>query len=166
MTQERSMPAPLHYAFKYLVNPFMKVILRSPAHGLVSNNLLLLTFRGRKSGQTYTTPVGYTEEEDKLYLLTASPWWRNLRDGAPVTVLLRGESRRAYATSEDDAEAVVRLLARELAAHGAGYLRRRYRIDFARDTPDLAQLTAAVGGRVLITIALDGKAEVMGKPGF
>jgi hypothetical protein len=152
------MPAPVHYFFKYLVNPFMKAILRSPVHGLVSGNLLLLTFRGRKSGRLYTTPVGYTQEEDRLYLLTARPWWRNLGDRTPVIVVLRGESRRAYATSENDAQAVARLLARELEVHGAGYLRRRYRLDLGHDAPDFEQLTAAAGGRVLITIALDGKA--------
>jgi len=39
------------------VNQAMQTILRSPLHGMVSSTVLLITFTGRKSGNTYTTPV-------------------------------------------------------------------------------------------------------------
>ena len=41
-----------------IVNKTMKLILRSPMHGVVSKSMLLISFTGRKSGKTYTTPVG------------------------------------------------------------------------------------------------------------
>ena len=37
------------------VNRAMKLVLRSPMHGLVSKTVLLITFTGCKSGKTYTT---------------------------------------------------------------------------------------------------------------
>ena len=40
-----------------LVTRAMKLVLRSPVHKMVSKTVLLITFTGRKSGKTYTTPV-------------------------------------------------------------------------------------------------------------
>jgi hypothetical protein len=55
---------------------------------------MLITFTGRKSGKTYTTPVNYVWDDHTL--LAVSPtdhlWWGNLRGSAPVTVCVRGQS--------------------------------------------------------------------------
>ena len=153
----RSVPAPLHYAFKYLINPVMKVLLRSPAHGLVSEHLLLLTFRGRKSGRAYTTPVGYTQEGNTVYVTTQSPWWRNLREGVEVRVRLRGEVRQGCATATREPEVVARFIEREMEAHGMDHARRRYRIEVEGDRPGVEQLEEAVAGTVLISIELNGE---------
>lgn len=61
-------------------NPFMKTILRSPLHGLVSENVILITFTGRKSGKTYTTPVNYVRDGEALIILSHDDrtWWKNL----------------------------------------------------------------------------------------
>jgi hypothetical protein len=48
----------------------MKLVLRSPAHGVVSKTILLITFTGRKSGKTYTTPVSYSQFDDQVYVFT------------------------------------------------------------------------------------------------
>lgn len=53
-----------------LVNPLMKLLLRSPLHGLVSKRLMLLTMTGRKSGKQYSIPVGYTQVAETLYFGT------------------------------------------------------------------------------------------------
>jgi deazaflavin-dependent oxidoreductase (nitroreductase family) len=153
-SQSRSMPAPAHYAFKYLLNPLMKRILRSRAHSLVSDNLLLLTFRGRKSGRAYTTPVSYVQEGETLLLMTESPWWRNLEGGADVTVQLRGQARRGRATAEAEPEATAQVFERALKAHGPAYLRRRYRVNLKSNDPAFAELVEAAEGTVLITVDL------------
>jgi deazaflavin-dependent oxidoreductase (nitroreductase family) len=72
------------------VNHAMKLILRSPLHGMVSKTILLITFSGRKSGKTYTTPVSYSQHDDQVTIFTHAAWWKNLRGGAPVTLRLRG----------------------------------------------------------------------------
>lgn len=99
------------WVFKYVINPLMKTLLRSPLHGLVSGRLLLLTFTGRKTGKQYTTPVGYDQENHTLRLFTESPWWKNLQGHVPVTVRLRGTVRtgQAYAITETDEVAEVLL---------------------------------------------------------
>ena len=77
-------------------NPFVRLVLRSPLHGLFSASMLLLTYHGRKSGREYTLPAQYAQEEGRLYVISGSPekktWWRNLQGGAPVRVTLRGRT--------------------------------------------------------------------------
>lgn len=58
-TSVRKQPPP--EVFK-LINPMIARLLRSPFHRGLSKHLMLLTFRGRKSGQRYTTPVGYLQK--------------------------------------------------------------------------------------------------------
>src|SRR5512139_4060490 len=79
------------------VNNAMRFVLRSPLHGIVSNTVLLITFSGRKSGKTYTTPVSYSQDGDQVYIFTHAPWWKNLRSGAPVGLRIRGREYQGVA---------------------------------------------------------------------
>jgi hypothetical protein len=76
-----------------IANAVMRPLLRSPLHGLVSRNVMLITFTGRKSGRTYTTPVGYAREDDTLITSTlrSNRWWKNLVGGVPVTLDVQGK---------------------------------------------------------------------------
>lgn len=93
------------------VNPLVRGLLRSPAHGLLSRRLLLITVTGRRSGRRFTIPVGYREAEGGLEIAVGGPerkrWWRNLRGGAPVAVRLRGQERRGWAEAHGDERAGV-----------------------------------------------------------
>ncbi len=79
------------------VNPFIRVLLRSPLHPLVSSSLILLTYTGRRSGQPHSLPVMYARDGERLIVIAGQPqrkrWWRNLRGGAQVEVRLRGHDR-------------------------------------------------------------------------
>lgn len=83
-------------------NLFVIGLLRSPFHRLASGSLLLITYRGRRSGRRFTIPVMYAEREGTLTIFVGHPerktWWRNLRDGAEVEVRLRGRRLRGQAT--------------------------------------------------------------------
>jgi deazaflavin-dependent oxidoreductase (nitroreductase family) len=91
----------------------MKLVLRSPVHGMVSKTILLITFTGRKSGKTYTTPVSYSQFDDQVYVFTHATWWKNLRSGTPVTLRLRGREVRGLAepVAEDKQVIAARLTA-------------------------------------------------------
>ncbi len=84
-----------------IANPLVRLILRSPFHGIMSTALLLITYHGRKSGKEYTLPVQYVQDNQVVYIISGEPeqktWWRNLRGGAPVQVLLQGQQLQAYA---------------------------------------------------------------------
>lgn len=91
-----------------LYNPIVIFLLRSPLHGLMGISTMLITFAGRKSGKTYTTPVNYVWDDHTL--LVVSPrdrlWWRNLRGGAPVTVYVRGQSMKGIGRAFEGEEAL------------------------------------------------------------
>lgn len=96
------------------VNNTMKFVLRSPVHGMVSKFILLITFTGRKSGKTYTTPVSYSQENDQVYIFTHANWWKNLCGGASVTLCMHGQERKGWAEPvAEDKDAI----AAELSAH-------------------------------------------------
>ena len=80
-----------------VVNHAMRFILRSPAHGMVSKSMLLITFTGRKSGKAYTTPVDYSQDGDQVTIFTHATWWKNLRGGAAVTLRIRGQDLQGLA---------------------------------------------------------------------
>jgi deazaflavin-dependent oxidoreductase (nitroreductase family) len=75
-----------------LYNPVVASILRSPLHGLMSKSVMLLTYRGRRSGRSITTPISYVQDGEDLLAVASRDhaWWKNLRGGAPVRVRLRG----------------------------------------------------------------------------
>lgn len=92
----------------------MKFVLRSPVHSMVSKFTLLITFTGRKSGKTYTTPVSYSQYDDQVTIFTHAAWWKNLCHGAPVTLRIRGRDVQGVAEPVvEDKQAV----AAGLAAH-------------------------------------------------
>jgi F420H(2)-dependent quinone reductase len=87
-------------------NPMVRLILRSPAHPLASGRLALITVTGRRSGRSYTIPVGYRQHGDRVTIGVGWPgrkrWWRNVAGGAPVRLRLRGAERRGYAQAHGD----------------------------------------------------------------
>ena len=145
-----------------VVNPLMKLLLRSPLHGLVSDDLMLITFEGRRSGKQYTTPVGYHLVDDEessdgrtVLAFTHSPWWRNLRGGRPVRLRLRGEDRTGIATPRTDPETVGTYVRRLIDAHGVDRVRRLgFEID-GDEPPTAAQIADAVEETVAIEIELE-----------
>lgn len=62
---------------------------------------MLITFTGRKSGRTFTTPVRYVETDSVIRCFTSSEniWWRNLRGGAEVVLRVRGKDLPYQATA-------------------------------------------------------------------
>ena len=85
------------------VNDFVKFFLKTPLHVLLGNTMLI-TVTGCKTGKTYSTPVGFYRDGDCLWILTSRDrtWWRNVRKGAHVSLLLRGKTVGAFARAEMD----------------------------------------------------------------
>ncbi len=98
-----------------IVNRGMKFILRSPLHGMVSRSILLITFTGRKSGKTFSTPVSYSQSGAQVHVFTHAGWWQNLRGGAQVSLRIRGQELQGLAEPiAEDKPAVVAGLAEHL----------------------------------------------------
>ncbi len=97
-------------------NRVVALLLRSRLHSLVSRRLTLITVTGRRTGRQHTFPVGYQQSAQRLTIPVLWPqrklWWRNLRDGAPVQLHLRGADRtgQAHARVDDHDGVVVEVL--------------------------------------------------------
>lgn len=93
-----SEPLPLSIRVLRRLKPLVVAILRSPLHGLLSKDLLLLTYVGARSGRRLVLPLSYVEIDGRPYLCTRSSlWWRNLRVTPGVELMLRGRRVAAVA---------------------------------------------------------------------
>src|SRR5690349_10778816 len=80
-----------------LYNPLVILLLRSPLHSLADKHTMVITVTGRKSGNHYTFPVSYIRDGETLLVISQRyrTWWKNLCNGAPVTIFLQGHIWRA-----------------------------------------------------------------------
>jgi hypothetical protein len=87
-------------------NPIIRAVLRSPLHPLLSRQLALITVTGRRSGRTFTIPVGYQQDGSRVTVGVGWPqrkrWWRNLRQGGRVGLRLRGRDLHGEAVARGD----------------------------------------------------------------
>jgi hypothetical protein len=91
-----------------LGNPFVRGILRSPAHRLLSRSLTVLEYEGRATGRTFAIPLRYAETADgRLVALAVDPdrklWWRAFAEPRPAVALVRGQSHEVVGTLAEGA---------------------------------------------------------------
>jgi deazaflavin-dependent oxidoreductase (nitroreductase family) len=95
-----------------LYNPIVISLLHSPLHRLLDGQTMTMTITGRKSGRSYTFPVSYVQDGANLLVISQKDrtWWKNLRNGAPVTVFLKGRRLQASGEAFVDMEMVAKIL--------------------------------------------------------
>ena len=88
-------------------NDFVTFMLRTPLHVFLGNTMLI-TVTGCKTGKKYSTPVGFYREGDCLWVMTSRDrsWWRNLKPGANVSLLLKGKRIHAFGEAQLDEDLV------------------------------------------------------------
>lgn len=85
--------------------------------GLISGNIAMLTYTGRRSGRTVSIPVGYRRSGDEISIGVSMPdaktWWRNfLGDGGPLSLRLDGVERAGHAVAHRDDDGAVTITVR------------------------------------------------------
>jgi hypothetical protein len=88
----------------------MRLLLRLPFRTPLNAKLMLLSFRGRKTGRSYLQPVSYVPDGDTLLTPAGGKWKLNLTEGVPIRVWLRGRKTWARPEFVRDAEEIDRLL--------------------------------------------------------
>ncbi|NOH03371.1 MAG: nitroreductase family deazaflavin-dependent oxidoreductase [Chloroflexi bacterium] len=93
-------------------DPMMIWLLKSPLHGFISKGVMLITVMGRKSGKQIPTPTNYLREGNTLWVISwrERKWWRNLRGGANVRVLLAGKGVEGRGQVIEEEKAVAQSL--------------------------------------------------------
>lgn len=89
-------------------NGWVGALRRSPRWGrLVDRYITIVTYTGRRSGRTFSTPVGYRRAGDTVTIGVRLPdaknWWRNFTgDGGPISLHLDGADRTGHAVAHRD----------------------------------------------------------------
>jgi len=147
-----------NHFYRYVLNPLMRGLLRSPMHGITSHNIGILHFTGRKSGRALSTPLSYTREGDTVRLLSnqTTRWWVNFR-GADARVEVEIARQRYPGTAtllEGDSEALregvrhfIRALPRDAKVYGL-------KLDGGGEIVE-SSLSAIADELVLVEIRLD-----------
>ncbi len=136
-------------------NDFMAWVLRSPLHGMLSNGMMLITITGRKTGKTYTTPVGYYVEGEYLWVITSRErrWWKNLQGGAKVDLLLKRKPVQGFADVELDEKSVL--------ARMSEYLRhipqaaKQMKVRMENGKPNQEDVAATAKNRLFVKIKVN-----------
>ncbi len=78
---------------------FQAFLLRRNWMGALGDEIMVITVTGRRTGKTYSTPIGYLRDGDSLIALTnaANPsnWYKNVLHQPLVTLNIRGKDMRA-----------------------------------------------------------------------
>ncbi len=97
----RHQPSPL---FLRVANPIFGWMLsngRGP-----TDDMMVLHWRGRKSGRAFRTPVSRFELDGRTFTTTSAPWRHNFSGGHPAQLDLDGERRNVVGNLVDDPASV------------------------------------------------------------
>lgn len=98
----------LPHRFVDAVNARVVALRDSPRWGpWARRRFTVVTYTGRRSGRTFSTPVGYQRSGDTVTIGVAMPdaktWWRNfLGEGAPIRLELDDAERSGHAVAHRD----------------------------------------------------------------
>ena len=138
-----------------IVNPAMRLLLRTPLAGPARNQLMVVTVRGRKTGRQYEIPLSAHRIDNTLYALTEAAWKNNFRDGASAEVLHDGKTTTMRGELIEDRATVADLFHRCAESYGAKRAQRMMGMAF-RDqrVPTLEEFSEAVDRLHLAAIKL------------
>jgi len=107
-------------------NPLTKRLLDSRFAGPMAKQLLVLRYRGRKSGKTFSTPVGYVRDGERIVIVTNPTyrWWPNFVGGAQAELRLpEGWRHATVEVVPPDDPRYDEVVALQVAKRGPGMLR-------------------------------------------
>jgi len=113
-----------------VVNPILKLLLRTPFAGPARNQLMVVHFTGRKSGRAYSIPVSAHLIDGTLYAMAAATWKNNFRGGAAAQVLHNGKTTTMRGELITDKALVADLYSRTAESYGAKRAERAMGLGF------------------------------------
>ena len=141
----------MKYLFRF-INPFVRVILKSPIHFILSHQILLFRVIGRKSKKIYEIPASYAHINDVLVCVTLREnlWWKNFIDIENQDIYFKGKKinkKISINFSDDD---FVRTKLKELIEHNpidaffAGVKLDRNKVPNSEDLDKAAKLHTVI----------------------
>ena len=125
---------PLRIKILRRLNPTLVWLLRSPLHGVMSGQILVLQYRGRKTGNVYTIPLSYvTHGSHPCCVTRTTAWWKSAVDTSAVTVWLRGKRLILSAERVPSASPDARIVFRMFMTANPGTARLLYDVRIGQD---------------------------------
>ena len=141
----------MKYLFRF-INPFVRIILKSPIHFILSHQILLFRVIGRKSKKIYEIPASYAHINDALVCVTLREnlWWKNFIDIEDQEIYFKGKkiSKKISINFSDDN--FVRTKLKELIEHNpidaffAGVKLDRNKVPNSEDLDKAAKLHTVI----------------------
>jgi hypothetical protein len=101
-----------------VANPMLRVLLRTPLAGPLRGQLMVLNFKGRKSGREFSIPVSAHQIDGALYAIANAGWKHNFSDGADAEVLHDGKTTKMHGELISDPAVVADLAHRCAQSYG------------------------------------------------
>jgi deazaflavin-dependent oxidoreductase (nitroreductase family) len=157
--RDLSWPIRAGFVFHRVTNPFVRFILCSRLHSMLSGRLIVITYTGKKTGMNYTLPVQYAKSDDELIVVAGyhqhKKWWRNLRQQSTIMVCYRGKWFEASATAfEGDIAAIAPLFPAYLRRFPASARIRGLTFDPNGNVEDAEKLREAAKKVVMVNIRM------------
>jgi hypothetical protein len=138
-----------------LVNPVLAALLRTPLAGGARQQMMVVSFNGRKTGRRYSIPLSAHQIDNQLYAITSAPWKANFRDGADAEVLHDGKTTAMHGEMIRDRATVADIAHRVAESYGVKRAQRMMGMKF-RDPriPTVEEFAEAVDRERIVAIRL------------
>jgi hypothetical protein len=137
------------------VNPVLRFLLGTPLAGSARKQMMVVSFKGRKTGRPYSIPLSAHVVDNQLYALTSAPWKNNFRDGADAEVLHEGNRTPMRGELIADPAVVAGLAHRLAEAYGVKRAQRMMGLGFREQRiPTLEEFTEAAQREHLAVVKL------------
>jgi hypothetical protein len=117
-------------ALLHAVNPIMRYLLRTPLAGSLRDQMMVVSFTGRKSGRHYSIPLSAHRIDNNLYAITAARWKYNFRDGADAEVFHNGKTTAMRGELIQDPSTIADLSRRCAESYGVKQAQRMMGLKF------------------------------------
>lgn len=110
-TSTTTLRRPRVSGFARLMFGLQVFLLRRNWMGSMGDELMVITVTGRKSGRSYSTPIGFVRDGDGYVAVSrGSQWVRNATTAPAVTLEIKGQSIKARAIRVTDPAEQLRLV--------------------------------------------------------
>ena len=128
----------------FLINPFVALLARSPLHLIISHQVLVIQFQGRRTGKSYLVPVSYHQHASSYTCVTlrSNIWWRNLKDISHTRIWFKGKLTDVQIDLEFNNDQIVENTLRDLVTNNkvdAYFAKIKLNKDGSPNSDDLLQ---------------------------
>jgi hypothetical protein len=138
-----------------VINPILRSVLRTPLAGPAREQMMVVSFTGRKTGRRFSIPLSAHRIDNDLYAITSAGWKHNFRDGADAEVLHKGKTTAMRGELISDPAVVAGLCKRAAESYGVKRAQLMMGLKF-RDgrVPTLEEFREAVERDRIVAIKL------------